>query len=309
MSHLLKYPAHVPGEKLIIRLDPTTLQASNCEQWFEYHNLMGMMRKKKDHIPEYGSALHLTAAELQRGVFWKDARDAGIKYFQSLDLECDWRNEMHLFKTLVKYCVRYQQDSFTPMKKDGVIGVEMPWCLPLLVTDHVEILLSGVIDAVGMMNNLVCYKDIKVTATWDSDKFMEKYRQSVQMKIYAYALRTMGYCDYYPPAIIDGVFLKNDTTYCELKRSNPLTFEDIEIEETMDWVHDIAARLADRVATGKFFKNSSCCNLYDSGCTFKGLCWGTSGMKGFERNKFIQREYNPSEFGGPVKEWKQTITS
>ena len=299
LEHFKRYPEYKPGEKMIIRLDPTTLNLANCSKAFELHNLMGMVTKKKDHIPEYGQAVHIMAADLQRGVKPLVAISTGLDYFVAQDLETDWRDEIHLHKVLHKYATKYLHDDFAAMRDNkGDYGVELPFAIPLITTDWCDILLSGVIDSVGHLGSLPCFKDIKCTSKWNATSFIESYRKSIQFKVYSYVLKTMGFTPYLPPVMIDCVFLKNDDTFCELKRSMLMDFTEEEVEETMTWVRAKALELATNMRDNIFLKNTTNCNLHsEDGCKFKGLCWGTDGMKMFAGQRFKQRLYDPAKFG------------
>lgn len=324
-----QYPAYREGKKFILRIDPTSLNLANCSKAFEYHNLLGTVTKKKNHVTEYGQAVHIMAAQLQRGVKPLIAISEGLNYFTSLELDTDWRDEIHLHKVLHKYATKYQFDTFTPSKKlrpetdeelaaryktlayKGITnvdlarneiteyGVELPFSLPLFSTDWCDVLLVGVIDGIGKLGDYRCLKDIKCTSKWSAEKFIDAYRRSVQMKVYSFVLKQMGFTPFYPPAMIDCVFLKNDTTFCELKRSMLIDFTDTEIEETMEWVRHKAMELAISLRDGKFLKNTTCCNAYQDGCTFQTLCWGSDVMKEMSKQNFRQRVYDPSKFGKP----------
>lgn len=311
-AHFTKYPSYKEGKKLIIRLDPSSLNNANCDQYFEFNNLEGKIKKRPRVDAEYGQAVHIAAADLQRGINSRLCEVKGMTYFlnSNCNTEGEWRNEGHLMKTLSVYCRKYEKDiTFKPKtitREDGSIdfGVELPFALPLIATEFCEVILCGVIDSIGTyMDTWQCFKDIKTTGSYSAKKFVESYRRSVQFKIYSYALKTMGWCNHFPPVLIDLVFLKSEPPFVELSRSQLIDFTPEEIDNTMSWVRHKAKLLCNAIETNTFYKNGTCCNLWD-GCLYQGICWGTDTMKAFESQKFVQRLYDPTKFGEKPTLWK-----
>lgn len=307
--NIIHYPKHKEGQKFVVMIDPSSIDKSNCLRQFELSNLMGI-RDSKDQVPtEYGQGIHIAAADYYRYKKVLRAQKAGIAHFVSANIDhgSDWRDEAHFMGTVKRYLERYRTDPFIPEVVTHIDGredlaIEMPFVLPLVSYPEVDFLLAGVVDGFGKYTGRPAIKDIKTTALWDRDKFIEKYRRSHQMKIYSYAVKNMFGLDYYPPAIIDAVFLRRDTTTCQLQRSPLIDFSDSDIDDTMKFVHYKANEIYNAIMAGKFIKNPSICDGVFQ-CPFVSLCWGSKIERELSFQGFVQKVYDPAEFGEPFKPW------
>lgn len=73
---------------------------------------------------------------------------------------------------------------FTPFKHNGNALVEEKFSLPLLVTDHYELHLTGIIDAIGYFDGVLVIQDDKTTSFSWPEKYFEQYSYSSQMLLY-----------------------------------------------------------------------------------------------------------------------------
>jgi hypothetical protein len=285
--------------RAIVRVDPSSLLNSNCLSEFKHNNLMGMYLPKEDYITAYGSAVHETGASLLCGASSKEALAKGLEYYTSrnIDSKGDYRNEAHLVMTLDKYTRKYTNDLFVPLKRGSEFAVEQPFAIKLFETEYAVYLLVGKIDALGAYNGVKCIKDIKTTGYNLPDKYFEKYKCSVQMMLYAFAAKQLGWVDYLPPIIIDGVFLSNDTTCCSLKRSNFISFTDEMVHDALNWVRSKCLEIDDAIARKTWTKNPTVCYRYGKDCIFNRLCWGKEIERKMAITFFKQRRYDPNTFG------------
>lgn len=315
IESLRKYPAFKGAElPFIIRVDPTTLASSYCLRKVELMNLLGMRTKKPNHIPEYGSAIHLAVANRRRGMKISKCEQSAFQYFSEsgADAEMDWRNEGHMINVLNRYFEEYREDNFQPMKVeiDGVTSycVEQQFALELVDCGDIVFLLVGAIDAVGKYHAPVEICDIKCTAAKRPSIFLSKYRYSHQMMLYSYAVKQLGFCDYYPPAFIDGIFLNDGSPFARFERSPAYDFTDEAIAATVEWARRQCLALLGELMdvcvspinpnkiVSEFLRNPSCCELFN-GCDFTDLCWGNETMQMLARQRYVQRVYDPRTFG------------
>tara|TARA_R110000803_G_C11989475_1_gene321908 strand:+ start:11854 stop:12816 length:963 start_codon:yes stop_codon:yes gene_type:complete len=314
LKRFSKYTTYVPGEKLIVRLDPSTFAISDCERELELGNLMGWVENVSSHKMEYGSAIHNAAAEfVSTKCTVMQAVQVAMEYFR--DCGCDpgkdWRNAGHLLMTTNGYLTKYINDPFQPAtleltddegKKFKHIAVELPFEIPFRSYPHVDIILCGVIDSYGTMDGVKCFKDIKSTASWDIPKFFEKYRTSIQLMIYAWAMRHLGWVDYYPPALIDGIFLRDNVNKtAKFERSGFIDFEDSQVDDTMDWVRDRCDRIATLLEEdAPFLKNPTRCEKLFGKCKFMNICWEhNETLRDVHMRRLKQVIYDPKTFGTP----------
>lgn len=306
----IHYTQYREGEKLVVLLDPSSLDTANCLRKFELSNLIGLRQKRQQVATEYGQGIHIAAADYYRRGDANAAMKLGIQHFLNADIDTEdnWRDEAHFMGTVKRYLERYAKDNYKPLKvmvegKEDY-AIEMPYLIPLVSYPEVDFLLAGVVDAWGSYNGKLCLKDIKTTALWDKNKFFEKYRRSHQMKIYSYAVSKVFGLDYYPPAIIDAVFLRNAVTTCELLRSPLIDFSESDVNDTINYVKYKAEEIY-RSLTNGFIKNPSVCDGVFQ-CPYVNLCWGSKMEREITFSGFVQQIYDPSEFGEGLKVWDNT---
>lgn len=304
---------------LILRIDPTTLSRIDCLQAFKLFNLSGLTAAKPCHRLEWGSAFHKFVA------VWKKTGDsvvavqAGIDYIlnSKADFSTDYRNMSLLMLAMSDYIKEYTVDDFEILQiadKEGKPqhAVELPFKQPLYTTgevhpfqhidgqtyNQIDVILCGVIDAIGKQRSKIVFKDIKTTSSNAkyTEQYFNSYNTSIQMMVYSMVLKNMGLCDYYPPCIIDGVFLSKTGVVCQ--RSSLLDFREDLIESTYAWILDKVISVCENVQEGVFLRNFSRCETKFGKCEFHGYCTAPEIFReDILKRSFVTRTYDPETFG------------
>jgi hypothetical protein len=232
-----------------------------------------------------------------------------MSYTKVIVPEDDFRDIGHLVKTCGLYADFYSNDAFVPFvsKRDSTPTVELPFSFPLVVTDDVELIACGTIDAIGKYDGISCFTDIKTTSVWNKKSYLESYALSHQMMFYRWALDKLAK-EIFPdtfgefanlPCFIDGVFLSKAGAFME--RSNLITFSDYQMWQFEKCLEDYTARLLTMVRTNHFsrngFLNGSCETKYGK-CRFFNICSQTTeeGCEFSKNSDYKVRVYNPLDF-------------
>jgi len=288
--------------KRIIRIDPSSITISDCSERFRLMNLEGLTSKRPDHKMDYGTGLHKGIAEfLKTGDPIKGLtvlNDHMI--FSKSDIpESDFRTPGHCSESYLAYIEKYAVgDSFTVARVQDKVGVELAFMLPYKSFATCDVVLCGVIDAIGFWNkNIKCFKDIKSTASNSPELYFNSYTISVQMMLYSYTIRALGWADHYIPAVIDGIFISKSGR--GLRRSALLDYREDQINDLMSWFDEQVTNLVDRIEGRKEWrKNFTQCNTKFGMCQFFRVCSAQEPYRaGVINSLFDRREYNPLTFG------------
>lgn len=289
--------------KTILRIDPSSLKEADCARRFLLENIRGYAEKTPSFKTEYGSALHLAAANYYRGMPKPDCVNSALEYFMNspCDPGDDYRNLSHLAETTRGYLETYdtKYENFRPLRVDnGVLAVELPFKLPFMSFPEVDVILCGVMDAIGYDRDTLCVKDIKTTSL-NPRYFFDGFETSIQMLIYSWAVRHSGLVDRYVPIMIDGVFLsKKGATY----ERRLIDVDPVRVEECMDWVREKVTHLVHCHTTNTFTKNFSRCDTKFGTCKFHSVCKASPTLaENILNAHFTVRTYDPSTFGQVVK--------
>lgn len=289
------------SDKLLVRIDASTSKELPCHYKFNLVNMQGLTPKVPKCSLEYGQAFHRgVAAWLNTGDPVAAKVIANTYYCTSACEipERDVRTPGHLLTALDGYFRAYRFDTFKPLRNgDGKLAIELSFSLPFLAFPHVDFVVCGVMDAVGMNSGTLCFKDIKTTAGKKSPVvYFQDYEASPQMMLYAWALKQHGLADYYLPCIIDGVFLRagDGTLY---QRSEMFDYRSDLIEEHIEWLREECTRLAEAIERNTYRRNFSFCTANFS-CEFKTICTAQEAYrKHIIDQQYKTREYNPATFG------------
>lgn len=287
-------------EKTILRIDPSSLKECDCARRFELENMRGYAEKTPSHKTEYGSALHLAAANYFRGKSALECTNSALEYFMNspCDPGDDYRNLGHLEQTTRQYLDTYDRkyETFRPLRVDNnTMAVELPFKIPFMSFPTVDVILCGVMDAIGYDRETLCIKDIKTTSL-NQRYYFEGFETNIQMLIYSYALRASGLTDRYVPVMIDGVFLsKKDATF----ERRLIDIHETRVEECMDWVRERVTDIVAKIEGGRSFtKNYSRCDTKYGTCKFHNVCKSSPTLaQNILDAHFMVRTYDPSTFG------------
>lgn len=285
-------------KKLLVRLDASTAKELACPKKFEFQNLMGLQPVVPSHALEFGQAFHRAVAAWLRGTPGEEAIMIAVNYYAKSKCvvpEKDFRQPGMLVTALMTYFKTYKYDAFKVARNNsGELAVELPFYLPFLSFDHVDFVLTGVVDALGTQG-VKCFKDIKTTSNKRPSVYLSDYEISLQMMLYSYILKTKGWCDYYPPYIIDGVFVGQSNPI--LERTQLMDVRPDLVEELIEWITEQCHHLAERIKNGKHLRNFAYCKA-NFGCDFYDVCAAQEAYREHLLNtKYTTRVYDPATFG------------
>jgi len=298
-------------DKQIIRIDASLMKEADCSQFFRYKTLDGYKTKTREIAPDYGKAGHKALEHFYRTGDILDSINAGVMWFvekstADLDEDKEFRTPGHLNNVLLDYFRLSVGDSVEPLRLgDGTPAVELPFEYPFVSFEHVEFMLCGVVDVVGMYNRTSpVFMDHKFTAAKQPDRYLAGYTSSVQMMTYSWMLSRpeLGFLPegQYPAAIINGIFLRPGESL--FKRSDLIDFPAWMIEDHIQWLRDKCQEFAIRIRDNSWSRNwNRCENKFGKMCPFWRVCSiPEQHRKSVLDNNFDVVEYNPAHFGDEV---------
>ncbi len=292
-----------------IIIDATSSKESDCQMKFNYMNIQGLRREKVKSSLSFGSAVHLGIATYLKEKDRSKAMMAAQEYFLMAPTEFkdnDYRTASLLKRVLDEYFATYGEFDMFKTKPEYV---ELPFALPFHKSDGVEFVLSGVVDALGSyLDREVVFKDIKTSSSNYPDSYLAEYYMSFQMMTYAWAIRELGWCNYYPPVMIDGIFMRAGykskktgevgESSIGFKRSGLIDYRSDLIEEHINWLHERCELIAASVRAGKFSRNFSRCITTFGPCEYYNVCSAQEAYReGLIQSQFIRKVYDPATFG------------
>jgi hypothetical protein len=287
--------------KPTIKLDASTAKELACPHKFWLVNINGYRRRVPSIALEFGQAFHRSVAARLCGQSREDAILVGVTYLANSGAQPgdkDVRTPGKLVEMLTEYFNLYDKfDMFqVAINDDKEPAVELSFELPFYTGTACDVVLCGVIDALGTWNrNTLCFKDIKTTSAKSAPSaYFKSYEVSMQMMLYSYILKTKGFTAHYPPCVIDGVFIRSNSIY---ERSPLIDFRPDLIDELVEWLYDQCRALDNYMASGQWRRNFSFCNANFS-CDFQDVCTAQVAYRThLLASQFEQREYNPATFG------------
>ena len=193
--------------------------------------------------------------------YMQDLKSTFIKEFPDLESPMNYFKHLtgrHFIEVMNMYMNTY------PKHKDplpvarhpetGKASIEWQFLAPYEKRDKVTLMLAGTIDA-------ICYptldnpyediydkfviKDLKFTTNKYVDSFLKKLPMSTQFKFYSLMLRELWGLNYYPPVVVDVVFLRQGTKenikkgiwdLARFERSRAMSYTDEEMEDFQMWL-------------------------------------------------------------------------
>lgn len=298
--------------KRIIRVDPSSLESWPCLRKFQFVNRMGLVSKIRDDALEFGQALHRGVAEWMRDRALGKQRANTNEYIQIAEAyyksrlcpHAPPRDPDNLVMALQDYFDRYAKDPFQPLcTSTGSVAVELPFEYPILETEHTTVMLTGVVDSIGhsLPNRVFAMKDLKHSSTTNMEAHLNAQRERMQFKIYSAAIRHHGFCSYYPPVIVDAIYISKKFRGARLYRTDPFVIEDHQVERAMKFVRYVAERLVDlpdNEVWPHVFGTQMCEGRYNKQCEFVPICMSKDEDQQHAIDvMFARREYNPATFG------------
>jgi len=297
--------------KQLIRLDPSSLALWGCPRKFEFTNIHGYVSKLGSAPLDFGQALHRAIAAWSRDRLFNALEDEqkyidiALEYYgPRLCIKSHPRDLSNLRAALHDYFSSWSRaDDFTPLVNDrGEAAIEMPFAFDNFYEDDtITVTLCGVIDAIGTMGStsLRVFKDIKHTSSENVKAYLDAYANSQQFQFYSYALKRIGWTDYYPPCIVDGVFISRKFQGAKCVRSNILDMQDFLVERTVQRIQDVCFEISRMVKRGGPFTHdfTQCDGKYRK-CDFDPVCHIQGQFQQMGLNTaFTKRVYDPATFG------------
>jgi hypothetical protein len=286
--------------KIAIYFDASSLKDSSCFRKFWRIVVEGWRRKgelKGNHPMAFGSAIHKYLETVYKGGTHKAGLQAAFDYYKP------WQATLNMtpyeFRTvgnLLKICDRYPTRflggkefdeiklDFVPQKdKDGKPLVEYRFQIKIWENDKYVLYLCGTIDLVceyqGYSNLIVDHKSS--ASRVEREKFFNDYDWNIQTMLYSKVWREATGLDYYPPVMINGIFVKKPTLKAEkdgifdgveFDRSAIITYDDERMERFTTWLNS-------RIKTIIYYLETPSDNPtenYDMaacwGCSFFNVC-------------------------------------
>lgn len=292
-------PFQRPGEKLIVRLDASSLKNANCAKHFELSNLRGY-NTDAGAAADFGTAIHKATAAVRTGSTVADATSIALDYLIDSKAPPDTlRTTELLLEILAEYLPHRLPgaDNFKSAKRDGRPGIELPFEIPFRAFDEVDFTLTGVFDELGgFVPEYSRFLDIKSTALMPR-KMSDKWKTSSQMLFYSYVAKSSGYATHYPSPVIDMIFirLKRGSRFVRIQDNVIIPQH---VDEYIEQVWDKSEEIYNWLKRERFLHNRTCCETVYGDCKFRDVCdSGVSLREHMMKTMYKVREYDPSTFG------------
>jgi len=298
------------SEKLIIRIDASSLSESACWRKFQLLNPLGYVSNIKPPWLDFGAALHSAIAE------WSRARALGTGldvtalirkmqqwYAEQMCEKKEPRDVENLGIVLTQYFEVYARENFQYHVSKDVVSVELPFAIPYRSYEDVDVLLCGAMDALGTVSGRKCFRDTKHSSTTAIDAHLESQLMRPQFHIYAWVLKHLGYTDYYPPVLVDAIYINKKYRGGKFTRSQLTDLQPQVIERVMTWVSSQVDHMVQLVRKYGLtteawpYNFNNCEGDFGMPCPFFNLCQAPEQFQQTLLNSmFTRREYNPKDF-------------
>ncbi len=295
--------------KRIIRLDSSTAEYAHCLRKVQLINRQGYTPKESSAPLDFGQGLHRAIGAWTSDRVRPETLKSASHYSQmALDyyvgrmcIKIPPRDPDNLRVCVEEYIERYTfGDQFTPLvAEDGNVAVELPFAIPFYSNEHTDVLLTGVIDAVGTWGGRdFCFKDIKHSSTTRIEDHLNNSVNRPQFHVYAWALQYEGYCEYYPPVVVDAIYIAKTRRGAQFRRRGPEPMEPHMVENTMRNMRHLARVLAELPEDEPWPENYNSCDGKYRMCEFANVCQLPHASQQMPLDVlFDRREYNPATFG------------
>lgn len=295
--------------KRIIRLDPSTAEHTNCWRKTQLINRQGYTPKEGSAPLDFGQALHRaigawTVDRMRPETLKPPAHyvEIALEYYVGrMCIKFPPRDIDNLRVCVEDYIERYTfGDQFTPLtNSEGKVAVELPFAIEFYSNEHTDVILTGVIDAVGTWGGSeFCFKDIKHSSTTRIEEHLNNSVNRPQFHVYAWALQHEGFCEYYPPVVVDAIYIAKTRRGAQFRRRGPEPMEPHMVENTMRNMLQIAKTMAELPDTEIWPENYNACDGKYRVCEFANVCQLPHESQQMPLDAlFDQRDYNPATFG------------
>jgi len=295
--------------KALIRLDASSLSLIGCKRRFQLTNLLGYTAPIQAPWLDFGGAIHQGIADWRRARALQQQHDEKeiirkAQHWYALR-PCEKgepRDIDNLALVLQQYFDVYRLDNIKPLTVSTPdVAVELPFQIPWMEFEDVAVDLCGAMDLVGECGGRKMFLDVKHSSTTAIQSHQEEQLLRPQFHIYSWVLRKIGFVDYYPPVVVDGVYINKKYRGCKLFRSLPHELSEFMVERVMDDVREWTTEIV-RLwrARGKHVawpcNYSQCAGKYEK-CEFTYVCQAPDQFQTLALGQFAQRVYDPRTFG------------
>lgn len=300
--------------KKLFKIDASLLSEANCLRRVDYIHNIGLTTTLGTYKMDYGTAFHKFRASYRKGNPQESALREALNWFLPKCLGVpieDFRTIDHLAEVCKAYAKYYplMSDILQPLIINGKKALELNFSLPYLSTPECDVMIEGTLDEGGTFDGRKCIADCKVTALWSQEDFLKSFELVPQLRLYSWVYKNyIGTDGYYPPAMIDGIFIRKPTEKSKNKvtgklevnkewngvsfnRSALIEFSDSSMVEFEEWLRDKVMNIIKSHLSGKWKPEFNCCSGKYGLCDFFNLC--KYGDTTEARSFYGRRVYDP----------------
>lgn len=327
-----------PDTKQTIMIDASSLKHISCFRKFYWMVVKGYKNKefsgsRFEYAMAYGSAIHKFLENYYGCKPIKDCVDAATEFYKPYSDSVPFNNKEFRYNTnLIKTCGYYSEkfkreknelstydisipsDDFQPLlnTKDEKT-IEYKFCITIYENDKYRLVLTGTVDLVCSYRNIeLLLVDHKSTATNvdKADDYFSDYCLDIQTMLYSKVYKEQLGLDYYPPILINGIFIKKPTIKAEKEgifdgveiiRSPPISYSAEQMEQFNFWLEREISYIklqldTDFIGSENNF-NLTQCKLAGQRCQYFDVCklplkFHASKLE----SSFDIKQYNPLKF-------------
>lgn len=330
-------PVTTPDGKKIVFIDASILKGYSCKRNFFWTAKENYQKKHESKTAlAFGSAVHIFLEHFYRGLSVTEALKKAETYYAPHNAnvrasEKEYRVTSHLLNTCILYAKRYPRNregnslvhsshDFIPLfDSESNKAVEYKFAIPLWSNDKYQLVLTGTVDLpCKYVGYPLILADHKTTSTYisEADKLFEGYKLDIQTMLYSKVYRECMNLPYYPPIVINGIFLKKPTIKAEkegifdgadFKRSGIIEYKDDQMETFNVWFDSVVKEIIEilslatsvEMAGEKYnypYNLSACHSIYGK-CKFFEVCkLPRQFHDGVLKDSYMVKQYNPLKF-------------
>ena len=332
------------NDKITIMIDASSLKHISCFRKFFWMVVKGYKNKefgsgsKYEYAMAYGSAIHKFLENFYGCKPVDECVNAAIEFYRPYSdsvpfSDREFRYNTNLIKTCAAYSEQFKRikdrtdggadneeniiihhDDFQPLlNTEDKKTIEYKFSIIIYENAKYRLILTGTVDLVCSYRNIeLLLVDHKSTATSadKSDGFFSEYVLDIQTMLYSKVYKEQLKLDYYPPVLINGIFIKKPTQKAEklgifdgveIKRSPPISYSEEQMEQFNMWfnerVAEIKLYLVNNFDNVERIFNLSQCKIGGQTCQYFDVCkLPLKFHQGVLDARFEQKQYNPLKF-------------
>lgn len=327
-------------EKQTIMIDASSLKHISCFRKFYWMVVKGYKNKvfsDREYPMAYGSAIHKFLENYYGCRPLIDCINVAKDFYKPYSNNIPFNNkEFRYTENLLKTCEAYSEkyrrikdttstdadaeeiiihnDDFQPLFNiKGEKTIEYKFSVLLYENEKYRLVLTGTVDLPCSYRSIeLLLVDHKSTGT-NVDKaqeFFDDYALDIQTMLYSKVYKEQLRLDYYPPVLINGIFIKKPTQKAEKEgifdgveiiRSPPISYSEEQMEQFNQWynerIAEIKLYLVNNFEEVERIFNLTQCKLAGQRCQYFDVCklplkFHTSKLE----SSFEVKQYNPLKF-------------